>query len=133
MSITLKKAIGAAELRKAILFDLEKSMCRDCNLADHMSYGSAKFKIRVDVELYDATSGKVINTAHEAKLQEGEITEDEDGEKYNFELLRDHQGPNELRKETEQGIPTLVKDEDGKVTEKAITYRDASFAGKKRK
>jgi len=58
MSITLRKQLELQSFAKAILFDLEKSMCRDCNLADHMSYGSAKFKIRVDVELYDATSGR---------------------------------------------------------------------------
>ena len=128
---TIAKPLSGLEVKEAILDRIRKQMNADCTLRDIEAYGAFSFYCTLTVNFQ--TLGATKATSIELTGIEGEVDPEIPEESETITATDVERPPNEVRRDSGQGIPVLTKDEHGHMVEKTVNYRDPEFVGKKAK
>lgn len=122
---TLNKPLSGEEIRKAILFDINKALELDDRFAKHHAYDQFAFKATLAIQFPSAV---IENQNFTKEISAGETIPD--GVVDVVQTERPIQPPNTARYETEQDIPVLVTDEKGFTVEKMVSYVGKDRSGR---
>lgn len=131
--VTLNKPLSGKELRQAILFDIEKALEVDGRLAAHLAFPAYAFTATLTIRTpgsvtegfnrpLQGSGGNVdalLDSVAAGTEQVAEVSAE-----------REVQAPNDVRYETEQPIPLLVTEDNGKVREEYKSYKGRTRGGK---
>jgi hypothetical protein len=123
---TLPKPLSGLEVRKAILAKIEQKLSQDCTLREIEAYPSFSFDATIAIRFQ--TLGKTNSTEVRAMDAGGEVVEGLPVEVEHVQVADAEKPPNQVRLESQQGIPTLTKTPAGKVKEERPKYAQPGFA-----
>ena len=103
---TINKQLSGSEVIEAICHGLRTALSLDDRFAPHVAYSGLGYAITVTVSLPGAVQEQVTRTV---AGQAGDVPPDADT--VDLAAERPVQSPNEVRLDTEQPLPVLVRDE----------------------
>ena len=123
---TFPKPLSGAEIRTAILHDLQVLLERDDRLADHKAFRSFNYHAIVSIALHSPV-GK--SFTRELVGGQGVPAPDDTVIPVTVTATADARPPNEVRMRSGQPVPVLAT-EHGRTVERAVNYADATPEGK---
>lgn len=130
---TIAKPLSGPEIVEAICYKMRENLNKNCLLAPHSAYAAFSFDATVKINFVNPTS-MVKEALGFAKGSDGEVQEVTDSLDEVVDIHEDAVPPNQVRRDTEQGVPVRVKTPQGGVEEKKLKYerKDANAAGDRR-
>lgn len=130
---TLALPLSGEEIIESVLDRIRRVLMRDCYLNPNNGYESFAGSISIKLKMRDM--GRMPEVATEIQVKLGEEFP-EGGDQFSVEAEGSEEipemPPNEVRVESEQGVPTLVDEGDGKRVIKRVKYaRKTKKAGRK--
>jgi hypothetical protein len=119
MPQTLAKPLSGVEVRKAILFDIERALSLDGTFQSHMAFDGFSFQASIVVMI---PSGVYDQIAREVSGSRGEVPPDSPATVVS--ASREIEPPNQTRISTDQPVPTLVDNGKGQIEEKYVPYTE---------
>ena len=121
---TLALDLSGEEIRNAILDTLSRRLAKDGYLNPNLAYQSFSAKITIHIECHDLGRVAEVNVAEQ--VTQGSIPAGENPDEYldkaEGEFTMEQKAPNDVRVETNQEVPVLTKQADGKPVIKGIRY-----------
>ena len=116
---TIAQALSGEEIVNAILDKVKTALIRNCDLNPVLAYDSFSATVKLEIQMKD--SGRVVDvTSTVAAASEEPV--DEDTYIHEAEIHIGEAPPNQVRRDTNQPIPTVVTDGDGKHSVKPVRY-----------
>jgi len=127
MQQTQGKPLSGEEVRKTIVYDIERALSLDDNFAAHIAYtGGFSFHASLVISLPSAVNSQVTRSVTGGR---GEILLPSDTV-VTVEAERDVEPHDHVRIDTEQPVPVLVETAQGQIKEEFIKYAKKDLAGK---
>lgn len=131
---TIPKPLSGPEIIDAICFKVRENLNKNCLLAPHSAYGAFSYDAKVTITFVNPTS----HIKEALGFASGSGGEPQDVIETSTEVIDMHadpQPPNQVRRDTEQGVPARVKTPQGGVEERKLKYErkepDAAGGGRK--
>ena len=118
--ITIAQPLSGEEVVEAILCRVKETLRKDCYLNPNAAYEAFTADIRVEVRLKDCGRMPEVNSRIRVA---SEKPVDEDAALIAAEAHLGEAPPNQVRMESNQGIPTLVQTAEGKSEVKNVLHR----------
>jgi hypothetical protein len=116
---TLAKPLSGLEVIEAIVSTVRTQLQKDCFLAPHMAYPSYSFTAKIDIQFQGS---RIAGTTAHVKDAAGERVPNLPETTESVELSESPKPPNEVRRDTNQGVPVQVKTPSGRLEEKKVRY-----------
>lgn len=116
---TLARPLSGEEVIEAIGAKIKEQLRRDCFLAPHMAYGSFSFTAKIEIKFQGS---RIEGTQATVSGGEGVLTPDVPTTEVHSTASAEPQPPNEVRRETGQGVPVVTKGPSGRLEEKRVKY-----------
>ena len=120
--VTIVRPLTGPEIIEAICYKLRENLEKNCLLSPHQAYPGVAFEAKVDIHFTNPAS-YVKEAVGFASGKEGEIDPSQPTVQETVTVKQGDTSPNELRRDTDQGVPALVKTPQGKVEEKRLRYQ----------
>lgn len=131
--VTLNKPLSGREVIDAILYDIREALLRDGRLAAHLAFPAYAFTatltIRTPGNVSEGFTRPLQGSGGNLDKQVEAVVQ---GTAETLEVIaeREVQPPNDVRYETEQPIPLLVTEDNGRVREEYKSYKGRTRGGK---
>jgi hypothetical protein len=117
----LADPLSGEEILTAVAEKIKSRLRRDCYLTPNMAYQSFRCKIKIELVAVDCGEERPVNVEESVSLNPDDAALDQaDKELAEFEI--EPAPPNDVRVETEQPVPILTKDVDGRPTVRHAKY-----------
>jgi hypothetical protein len=116
---TIAQALSGEEIVNAILDKVKTALIRNCDLNPALAYDTFDATIQLQIRMKD--SGRVVNVDGKVAVASEEPVDD-NAFLHEAEIHIGEAPPNQVRRDTNQPIPTLVTDGDGKHSVKPVRY-----------
>ena len=125
---SIVEALSGTEVVEAIKHRVGQILSRDCFLSGNMAYESFEAKIHISIKCKDighspeieqtitAKGGPDIGVSYKDPVEASRVESDE------LEDEMDSKAPNEVRVESDQPVPILVENADGRAEIKRVHY-----------
>lgn len=131
---TFAKPLSGPEIIEAVIYKIRENLQKNCLLAPHSGYGAFSFDATVKINFNNPTS-HIKDAMGFAKGGDGDFDENAENVGETVTIHGDEEPPNQVRRDTEQGVPAMVKTPQGGTEEKRLKYQkkepDASGDGRK--
>lgn len=117
----LPESLSGLEIRTAVVDKLMTRLAKDGHLNVAHAYDHFSYKVSVHIELHDLGRIEKVDVTEAETLVQGE-GEDALLDQFDAELEGAQTDPNTMREETNQEIPVLTKNAEGKPEIKGIKY-----------
>ena len=117
--MTIAKPLSGPEIIEAIVYKIRENLGKNTLLSPHRAYKSFSFDNVLTINL----NSQCLPVEQAMGFAKGGSDGEHNGEETT--IINQSQpalSPNEVRRDTEQGVPVLVKTPQGKVEEKRLKY-----------
>lgn len=118
---TIAKPLSGPEIIEAIKYKIGENLSKNCLLAGHSAYAAFSFDATVKINFVNPTS-MVKEALGFAKGSDGEVQEVTDSLDEVVDIHEDAVPPNQVRRDTGQGVPVRVKTPQGGIEDKKLIY-----------
>ena len=122
---SLALPLSGAEIIEAICSKIAASLQRDCYLNANFAYQAFSGKINISLKLQD--TGREVELEQTVEVQadpeKNPMLEGADTSESEAEIDLQPQPPNQVRKETDQPLPVLTQNENGKQEVRHVSYK----------
>lgn len=127
---TIAKPLSGPEVIEAICYKIRENLNKNCLLAPHSAYGAFSFDATIKINFNNPTS-LVREAMGFANGSDGAVDQTAETVEENIQIKEAEAPPNQIRRDTEQGVPAMIKTPQGGTTEKRLKYerKDANAAG----
>lgn len=119
--VTIPKPLSGPEIIEAVCFKIRENLNKNGLLAGHIAYGAFSFDATIKINFNNPTS-TIKEALGFAKGAEGEVDPEAENVTEDIQIHEAEAPPNQVRRDTEQGVPAMVKTPQGGTTEKRLKY-----------